>query len=98
MSALPPTPGEMGIYNVCSGRSISTADQVATLARLLDPIAVEHVVDPARVRASEVMELCGDHAKLTAATGWEPKIPFDQTMADTIAWWERELTAGAQPR
>jgi GDP-4-dehydro-6-deoxy-D-mannose reductase len=98
LAALPPTPGEMGIYNVCSGRSISTAEQVATLARLLYPIAIEHVVDRARVRASEVMDLRGDHAKLSAATGWRPTIPFDQTMADTLAWWERELAAGASPR
>ena len=91
MAALDATPGAMEIYNVCSGRSISTAEQVETLARLLDPIAVEHIVDPARVRASEVMELRGDHAKLTAATGWEPPIPFEQTIADTIDWWEREL-------
>jgi GDP-4-dehydro-6-deoxy-D-mannose reductase len=91
MSALDAAPGSMEIYNVCSGRSISTTDQVETLARLLDPIAVEHVVDPARVRASEVMELRGDHAKLTAATGWEPRIPFERTFADTIEWWEREL-------
>jgi GDP-4-dehydro-6-deoxy-D-mannose reductase len=94
LAALPPTPGEMDIYNVCSGRSISTADQVAALARLLHPIAVEHVVDPARVRASEVMELRGDHSKLTAATGWRPAIGFDRTMADTIAWWERQLAGG----
>ncbi len=91
MSALDVTPGSMDIYNVCSGRSISTAEQVRTLARLLDPIAVEHVVEPARVRASEVMELRGDHTKLTAATGWQPRIGFEQTMADTITWWEREL-------
>jgi GDP-4-dehydro-6-deoxy-D-mannose reductase len=91
MSALDVTPGSMDIYNVCSGRSVSTAEQVETLARQLHPIAVEHVVDPARVRASEVMELRGDHAKLTAATGWQPRIGFEQTMADTITWWEREL-------
>jgi GDP-4-dehydro-6-deoxy-D-mannose reductase len=91
ISALEVPPGPMEIYNVCSGRSISTAEQVQTLARLLDPIAVEHIVDPARVRAHEVMEVRGDHAKLTAATGWEPGIPFERTFADTIAWWEREL-------
>jgi GDP-4-dehydro-6-deoxy-D-mannose reductase len=91
MSALDPAPGSVETYNVCSGRSVSTAQQVETLARLLDPITVEHVVDPARVRASEVMDLCGDHAKLTAATGWRPLIPFEQTMTDTIQWWQREL-------
>jgi GDP-4-dehydro-6-deoxy-D-mannose reductase len=93
MSALDVTPGSMEIYNVCSGRSVSTSEQVETLAQLLDPIAVEHVVDPARVRAVEVMDLRGDHAKLTAATGWEPRIPFERTMADTIAWWEQALDA-----
>jgi nucleoside-diphosphate-sugar epimerase len=95
LAARLPEPGEMAIYNVCSGRSISTADQVATVARLLAPIAVEHVVDPGRVRASEVMELRGDHAKLTAATGWGPTIALEQTMADTIAWWEQQLPGGA---
>jgi GDP-4-dehydro-6-deoxy-D-mannose reductase len=97
LSTLDVSPGSMEIYNICSGRSISTAEQVETLARLLDPIAVEHVVDPARVRATEVMELRGDHTKLTAATGWEPQISFERTFADTIAWWERRLDPADRP-
>ena len=72
------------VYNVARARSVSTAEQVQLLAELLAPIAVEHVVDPARVRAHEVMDLRGDHSRLTAATGWEPQIPLRQTMADTI--------------
>jgi GDP-4-dehydro-6-deoxy-D-mannose reductase len=83
-----------GVYNVCSGVSVSTAEQVAALAELIAPITVEHVVDPARVRASEVMELRGDHARLTAATGWEPEIPFRRMMADTVQWWAAELANG----
>jgi len=64
---------------------------VALLSELVAPIAVEHVVDPALVRASEVMDLRGDHSRLTALTGWEPQIPLRQTMGDTIAWWEQQL-------
>jgi GDP-4-dehydro-6-deoxy-D-mannose reductase len=82
---------QTGVYNVSTGRSVSCAEQVELLAGLLAPIAVEHEVDPARVREHEVMELRGDPSKLTAATGWEPEIPLRQTMADTIDWWEREL-------
>jgi GDP-4-dehydro-6-deoxy-D-mannose reductase len=82
-----------GVYNVSSGRSISAAEQVALLGELLAPIMVEHRVDVARVRAHEVMDLRGDHQRLTTATGWEPRISFRQTMADTIAWWERELSS-----
>ena len=80
-----------GAFNVSSGRSVSCAEQVQLLADLVSPIAVEHAVDPARVRAHEVMDLRGDHSRLTAATGWAPQIPLRQTIADTVAWWEREL-------
>ena len=84
-------PGASGaVFNVSSGRSISSGEQVALLADLIAPIKVEHVIDPDRVRASEVMELCGDPTRLRALTGWEPAIPLRQTMADTIACWERQ--------
>ena len=83
-----------GIVNVCTGRTRSTAEQVAELARQVDPLRVDHVVDPALVRASEVMELRGDPTRLRAETGWAPQISFAETMADTVAHWEREL-AGA---
>jgi GDP-4-dehydro-6-deoxy-D-mannose reductase len=81
-----------GVYNVSSGRSISAAEQVALLGELIAPLRVEHRVDPARVRPREVMDLRGDHQRLTAATGWQPEISFRQTMADTIRWWEQELS------
>jgi GDP-4-dehydro-6-deoxy-D-mannose reductase len=84
-----------GVYNVSSGRSVSAAEQVALLGELVAPIEVQHVVDPGQVRAHEVMDLRGDHARLTEATGWRPRIPFAQTMADTVAWWQSELAGEA---
>jgi GDP-4-dehydro-6-deoxy-D-mannose reductase len=70
---------------------VSAGDQVRLLAELLAPVEIVHEVDPNRVRASEVMDLRGDHSLLTGVTGWKPEIPLRQTMADTIDWWEREL-------
>ena len=58
---------------------------------LVAPLRVEHVVDPTRVRAREVMDLRGAHDRLTAATGWRPEIPLRQTMIETIEWWEAVL-------
>jgi GDP-4-dehydro-6-deoxy-D-mannose reductase len=81
-----------GVYNVSSGQSVSAADHVRLLAEVLAPIVVEHEVDPARVRAHEVMDLRGDNRRLRDATGWEPQIPLRQTMLDTIAYWERQLS------
>jgi GDP-4-dehydro-6-deoxy-D-mannose reductase len=80
-----------GIYNVCSGVSSSTADRVATVARAISPVEVEHIVDPALVRAHEVPDLRGSYAKLRAATGWEPMVALEQTLTDAIVWWEEKL-------
>ena len=88
---------DSGVFNVSTGQSISAADQVRLVSELIDPIEVEHVTDPGRVRAHEVMDLRGSHERLTAATGWEPEIPIRQTMADTIEWWKRELTSTEAP-
>jgi GDP-4-dehydro-6-deoxy-D-mannose reductase len=89
--------GAGDVFNVSSGRSVSAAEQVELLASLIAPITIEHVVDSARLRAHEVMDLRGDYRRLHAAIGWEPEIPFRQTVADTLEWWERELAAGIAP-
>jgi GDP-4-dehydro-6-deoxy-D-mannose reductase len=80
-----------GVFNVSSGRSVSATELVRLLAELIAPIEVTHIVDPARVRAHELMDLSGSHARLTAATGWRPSIPLEQILRDTIEWWEGEL-------
>ena len=40
--------------------------------------------DPSLLRPVEVPVLRGDAAKLRDATGWEPQIPIDQTLADLL--------------
>ena len=77
---------EPGVYNVCSGRTASARELVAGLAEAAGA-EIEHVVDPALVRAHEVMELRGSFERLRAATGWEPEIPLARTLSDTLAWW-----------
>jgi GDP-4-dehydro-6-deoxy-D-mannose reductase len=72
--------GEPGVYNVCSGRTASARE-------LVELLGGEQEVDPALVRAHEVMEVRGSYERLRAATGWEPEIPLEQTLADTVAWW-----------
>jgi GDP-4-dehydro-6-deoxy-D-mannose reductase len=78
--------GEPGVFNVCSGRTASAAELVAALGRAAG-VEVEHVVDPDLIRPHEVMEVRGSYEKLRAATGWEPEIPLERTLADTLEWW-----------
>ena len=56
--------------------------------------ASTHEVDPKLRRAHEVMEVRGSYERLHGATGWEPEIPLEQTLADTVAWWREEIRAG----
>jgi GDP-4-dehydro-6-deoxy-D-mannose reductase len=84
-----------GIYNVSSGVSVSAGELVALLADAVAPIDIVHEVDPARVRAREVMDLRGSNERLHRETGWRPEIPFRQTIRDMVAWWERQLARAA---
>jgi GDP-4-dehydro-6-deoxy-D-mannose reductase len=78
--------GEAGVFNICSGVSRSAREVVAELGRVAG-VEVVHEVDPARVRPNEVAEVRGSFARLREATGWEPEIPFEQTLADTVDYW-----------
>ena len=85
--------GEPGVFNVCSGRTASARELLAALAQAVGA-RLDHRVDPALVRANEVMEVRGSPARLRSATGWAPEVPLDSTLADTVAWWRAELRAG----
>ena len=75
-----------GLFNVCSGISRSARELLAALSETAG-VEILHEVDPARVRANEVPDVRGSAERLHAATGWQPRIPFEQTLADTLAWW-----------
>lgn len=80
-----------GAYNVCSGQARSVADILAALAPRTS-LTVEQETDPALLRDSEVMEIRGSHDRLTHATGWQPEVTLEQTVADTLDYWRKRLT------
>jgi GDP-4-dehydro-6-deoxy-D-mannose reductase len=77
-------------YNVCSGTAMSVSELIALLSDVTGH-EIAHEVDAARVRAHDVMEIRGSHDRLSAATGWEPRIPLTTTLADTVAWWRERV-------
>ena len=89
--------GRAGAVNVCSGRSVSARELVAALGRVAG-VAIDHDVDARLVRAHEVMEVRGSADAAARRTGWEPEIPLETTLADTVAWWREEIRAGARRR
>jgi NAD(P)-dependent dehydrogenase (short-subunit alcohol dehydrogenase family) len=43
--------------------------------------------DPARMRPSDVKILWADDRKFRSISGWQPLIPFEQTLRDTLDYW-----------
>ncbi|MFP3941766.1 MAG: GDP-mannose 4,6-dehydratase [Acidobacteriota bacterium] len=81
-------PGE--VYNIATGDGLTIREMLDRLIGLSDAdVTVE--VDPTRLRPSDVEILIGDSSKFRADTGWEPQVPFDRTLRDTLDFWrERE--------
>jgi GDP-4-dehydro-6-deoxy-D-mannose reductase len=76
------TPGEA--YNVCSGTGATVGDLAAALLALAKR-PLELVVDAELARPVDVPVMIGDPTKLHGATGWQPEIPLDRTLADVLA-------------
>ena len=81
-------PGE--VYNIATGEGITIQallDQLVALSTA--EVRVEQ--DPDRMRPSDVERLIGDGSKFRADTGWEPQVPFGQTLADILDYWRERL-------
>jgi len=72
-----------GTYNVASGRAVPLAAVVETLVGLARaPVTIRE--NPARIRRVDLPVLAGDPGKLRAATGWEPALNLERTLADAL--------------
>ena len=79
-------------YNVGSGITWSAQEILDKLCGMAKcPIAVRQ--DPARMRPSDTPVICCDHSKVTRDTGWEPELPLETILTDTLAYY-RELSGG----
>jgi len=78
------------VYNICSGRSWTIGKMLAkllSLTKIKPTIKINHC----RLRPSDVPLLLGDHTKFSQATGWQPEIPFEQTLADLLNYWREKI-------
>jgi GDP-4-dehydro-6-deoxy-D-mannose reductase len=82
------TPGE--VYNIGSGQTRSMGEMLDMLLGM-SKARIEIKQDPARMRPSDVKILWADAGKFQKATGWEPTIPFEQTIRDLLAYWRTHV-------
>ena len=79
LAAGPATSGHA--FNICSGHAYSLGEALDMMADIAGYKINVHV-NPAFVRANEVVRLVGDNSRLVAATGPLARVP----LADTLRW------------
>jgi len=83
--------GEEGeVYNIGTGKTCSM-QEVLDILLSLSKVKVKIEVDPVRLRPSDVPVLLSDSSKFRKITGWEPKIPFRQSLEDLINYWRERI-------
>lgn len=75
------SPGE--VYNIGGNRTM-TVGQMLDILKGMAKCRIEHEVDPALLRPSDVTLQIPDTSKFRKATGWEPEIPLDVTLRDLL--------------
>ena len=86
------------VYNLGGGGVHSLGEVLdALLAR--SKIAVTVRRDPAKFRPVDAPVVVPDVSRIRQVTGWEPSIPFEQTITDILDYWRsRVRPAASRPR
>ncbi|HEC35503.1 MAG TPA: SDR family oxidoreductase [Anaerolineae bacterium] len=85
------TQAEAGeVYNLASGRPQSVRGLLETLLSL-STVEIRAEVDPTRYRPTDTPVVYGSAKKFCRRTGWEPEIPFEQTLRDVLEYWRGQV-------
>jgi len=88
-------PGELYLVGSEAPETIYTFRQaLEMLIGMSSTKDVTYEIDPRYVRPTQVPRLIADTSKFRQATGWEPKIPFEQILTETLDYWRMRVQAG----
>ena len=80
-----PTPGEY--YNIGGSFSCTVREMLEYLLSQSTVKNIEVITDPERLRPIDADLQVPDTTKFREHTGWEPAIPFEETMNDLLDYW-----------
>lgn len=82
---------EFEIFNVGTGRPLTVLDVAKTLARGLGVDIVPEIVG--QFRAGDIRHCYADISKIHQHLGFQPRVRFEEGMADLIAWVREQESA-----
>ncbi len=78
------------VYNIGGNRTMLVGDMLELLKGFAK-CPVEHQVDPALLRPSDVTMQVPDISKFQAVTGWQPEIPLEETLQNLLDYHRERL-------
>lgn len=81
------------VYNI-GGDETMTVGEMLGILKKLSSVRIEHVVDPALLRPSDVTLQIPDTSKFKKATGWKPEIPVKKTLQDLLDYHRQRCEIG----
>jgi GDP-4-dehydro-6-deoxy-D-mannose reductase len=89
------TRGQAGeVYNLGAGQAHSVQELLDTLIAA-SSVAIQVTRDPNRVRSVDVPYMVADCTRMAEQTGWQPRIPFQQSLRDVLDYWREQVRSGA---
>ena len=76
-------------YNVGTGHAVAIQDILNKIISMSDK-DIEVKVDPGKLRPVDVPIIEPDISKIKREVGWEPLIPLEQTLRETLERWRKE--------
>lgn len=82
-------PGE--VYNIGGTETMTVEEMLNRMIKQSEVTDIQIKIDPARLRPSDVTLQIPDCSKFRAETGWKSNIPYDQTIKDSLDYWNAHL-------
>jgi len=73
------------LYNISSGKSVTGQTILDALLAATGKQDIAVNIDHSRLRPNDPKKVVGDNSRLREDTGWQPKIPLQQTLQDIVA-------------
>jgi GDP-4-dehydro-6-deoxy-D-mannose reductase len=79
------------VYNICSGEGRAIKDIVEMMSEMLG-IQVEVYQEAAQIRPIDNPRIIGSYKKIHQDIGWEPTIPFVQSLKSIYEYWDQKIS------
>lgn len=78
------------VYNVGGNRTATIGEMLEMLKRMATT-RIDHEIDPALLRPSDVTMQVPDTSQFRAATGWQPTISLERTLEDLLNYYRHQV-------